>query len=225
MTERAKGLPGDGKSTEELFAETHRCLNKLKGEMERRRDVDAASTLLTDAYVLIEAVGRRLAAIRGDFSAWAPSVDMEEEQSREELGARSVSLVELVGADEEEATEERDARLDCFRDLMAFFCEGCRFPDDVTKNVLAVGRRLTPGLLRHMGESQTDIARKLGEKRATTSKREIRVVEGFMQRHGVKGYMASGGLKSATHREKCRIAQQGNTNRRDGQRRKLLAAE
>lgn len=96
--------------------------------------------------------------------------------------------------------------------------------DQWAKNAVTWIRRTMPDEIGGLGESQTAIARKGGEQRATVSAREIRLVEEPMRAAGAQGYHLLGGTKSDTHRKRCAAAQKGNTNRRDGEERKRREA-
>jgi Xaa-Pro aminopeptidase len=86
------------------------------------------------------------------------------------------------------------------------------------KNFLAMVRRVKPEALE--GITQTDLALILDEKKATTSSREIERVEKVAKRAGVKGFHFLGGTKPEETRRRSAASARGNTNRRDGTRRK-----
>jgi hypothetical protein len=88
------------------------------------------------------------------------------------------------------------------------------------KNFLAMVRRIKPSALE--GITQTDLALILDEKKATTSAREIVRVELVAKRMGVKGFHFLGGTKPEETRQRSARAARGNTNRRDGSRKKRL---
>jgi hypothetical protein len=129
--------------------------------------------------------------------------------------------------EEDELAGAHELHLDvrAFR-LLRFggFCEEIgkrsRTLDQWAKNAIAWIRRTKPKEIAGLGASQTAVSRKFGEKRATVSAREIRVVEEPLKQAGVRGYHLLGGTKSDSHRQACVKAQQGNTSRAEGERRK-----
>lgn len=215
---------GDGWSNDELFSHAFDRLRALRKEMEKRRNRDAAGTALTDAFLSIQALGHRLAKVGPEFDRRAPAPAEEEDERRS-----TVPLAELMASatthEEELVAIElgvpvSDLRVKYFRDTLEFLVSGCRQAQDITHKVIAFARRVRPEYLKHFGLSQADVGRKLGQKRATVSAREKRLVEAPLKANGTKGYKLLGGQKSATHAERCRAAQMGNTNRRDGEARK-----
>jgi hypothetical protein len=238
-----KRTEGEGLSTSELFAEARAKLEALEPVIEARKNRGRACTLLADALLALQQIGVRLQAIGGEFESRRVR-EADEEDDFEPADAAQVaeweqqlSLGDLMA---EESTEEEEAfasalnqpvedvRVMYFRKSLEFFTKGCTQADQVSVKVLAFVRRFRPDLLRAMlgkSGSQVMMSRKLGEKRATTSAREKRVVEKPLKEAGVYGYKGTGSTKSEEHREKCRRAQQGNTNRRDGERRKREARE
>lgn len=138
-------------------------------------------------------------------------------------------LSDVLGsaAEEDEIEGAAELHLDvrAFR-LLRFgeFCEEIakvsRSLDQWAKAATAWIRRTKPKEIAGMGASQTAVARKFGEQRATVSAREIRVVEQPLKDAGMHGYHLLGGTKSDSHRAACAKAQKGNTNRRDGEERK-----
>lgn len=216
----------------ELIEAARGCLDALATEVERRRSRDKASTLLTDAYVALQRVGERLAVMSSGWDARGAAHAEEEEEPTHEYLTRQVPLADLMGSpalpDEEEAAEAgrrtvADVRLRHFRSFLEFLVVGCRQVDEVTLKVLAIVRRVRPELLSELGVSQSAVARKIGEKRATTSAREKRVVETLMVAGGARGFHLLGGTKSESHRDKCRAAQRGNGNRRKAEELKRMA--
>lgn len=229
---------GEGRSTAELFQDARVCLRVLEEQMRKRSNRDRASMLLTDAYVALQEIGQRFAQVGPSFEGRRPNVEAEEEERQHQERPAQVSLAELMSASTHEEQEisvmmeqqVRDFRSEFeaiervklihFRQFLEFMTQGCRQVTDVTRKVVAIARRVRPELLRELGMSQVEVSRKFGEQRATTSAREKRVVERTLKSNGTKGYQLLGGVKSATHRENCRKAQQGNTNRRSAEERK-----
>lgn len=227
----------DGMSTDELMDQGHGCLDVLKRCTKTRRRRDKASDTLTDLFLIIEAIGLRLRVLQ-----WDERVETsEDEEDDGELlePRREVSLHDLMHlADGEDHTaidddadvpalkrrirelEERCTGL--FRGVIRFTTAGCSTAEQVTKKWLALIRRVDPEALREIGMSQTDVARALGERRATTSAREIREFEILMKRSGARGWRGgSGGLRSEQNRRNCAKAQKGNRNRAKGHARQL----
>lgn len=85
---------------------------------------------------------------------------------------------------------------------------------EAMKRLLAITRKCKPDFIR--GMSATQVAAMLGETKAATSAREIRVVEGLLRAWGVIGFQGAGGSKSVAARRKYSEVQKGNTNRADG---------
>lgn len=217
-------------NTDALFDELLKLLQYLRGELTRRRNRDRACTSLTDGFVLFEEIGRRLQLIEWDPGRVAAEEEEEDAASQEEAG--QVSLWELMAGmpslEEEIQAQEQslgvdELRLYYFRLLLDYFCTGCRNPEDVTRKILAIARRVRPKILEQFGMSQVDVSIRLGERRATVSAREKRLVEAPLKQAGAKGYHLLGGVKTEHHREACRRAQKGNTNRADGEARKRRA--
>lgn len=163
-------------------------------------------------------------------------VEADDSESESAACARPISMAELLGsgapeAEEEAADEEGYTvpgwRLLHFGQLLRFFLAGSRELDDVAKKVLAIGRRALPEEMRRFCEggevSQAAVSRKLGpggQRRATVQAREKKFVEQTLENAGFLGKKLAGGQKSDQHRKRCREAQMGNTNRRDGAQRR-----
>ena len=134
----------------------------------------------------------------------------------------------LSSAAEEDETEAAAAlhldvrawRLLRFGEFCEEIAEDSRTLDAFAKNAAAWLRRSKPKEIAGLGNGQIDHSRKFGEKWATTSAREKRVVEAPMIEAGMKGYHGLGGTKTDAHRKACSEAQKGNTNRRDGEARR-----
>jgi hypothetical protein len=238
-----KRVDGEGLSTSELFDSARKKLDALEPVMEARKNRNRACALLADVMLELQQIGVRLQATGGEFEARRPRA-LEDEDEFETTDAVQVAhweqqmpLADLMG---EESTEEEEAFADAmnmpvedvrvmyFRKSLEFFCRGRTQVGQVTTAVLSFVRRFRPDLLTAMlgkGSSQVMMSRKLDEQRATTSAREKRVVEQPLKDAGIRGYKGTGSTKSEEHRDKCRQAQRGNTNRRDGERRKREARE
>lgn len=108
---------------------------------------------------------------------------------------------------------DRAARVDTLNALVRFVCQdGHAHIWLAFKNFLAVVRRTKPECLD--GISKSDLALLLGETRAATCDREIRVVERLLKGWGYRGYQLLGGNKSPTTRKRCAAAARGNQNRK-----------
>ncbi len=108
---------------------------------------------------------------------------------------------------------DREVRVDAFNALVAFvFQDGYANIWLAFKNFLAVTRRVKPDALG--GVSKADLAVLLGESRAATCNREIRVIEKLLKGCGFRGFQLLGGTKSMTTRRRCAASAKGNQNRR-----------
>lgn len=223
-------IPGDGKTTKELFAEAGSLLTKLERLMLARKQRDQACTTLTDVSVLLEALARRLQRV--EFTA-GPVVHEDEDPQEQAGSVEPLALADLIDSpaddlEEAEAAEQgqsvRELRLRYFRQFLDYQVAGCRSVEDVMRKTLAFARRFRPEALREFGLSMSEVGRRLGESRAKVHAREKRLVETPLKRAGARGYHGLGGQRSEQHREKCRAAQKGNTNRRRGEKRKREAA-
>lgn len=219
-------IPGSGKTTAELFREGAALLIKLERLMAGRKQRDKSCVTLTDLHVVIEGLARRLQQV--EFSGGPVAHDDEEDDHRLE-GVEPVSMAELlaVPADELERQVADDAEMDVrelrlryFRQFLDYQVSGCKTADEVMRKTLAFARRFRPEALREFGLSMSDVGRRLGESRAKVHAREKRLVEDTLKRGGARGFHGLGGQRSEAHRERCRLAQQGNTNRAEGARRK-----
>lgn len=223
-------IPGDGKTTRELFIAAADLLKKLERLMSNRKQRDKACTTLTDLHVVIEGLARRLQQV--EFTGGPVARDEEEYDARTE-SVEPLALVDLLEApaddleDEESAArgiDVRELRLRYFRQFLDYQVAGCRSVEDVMKKTLAFARRFRPEALREFGLSMSAVSRRLGESRAKVHAREKRLVEEPLKRAGARGFHGLGGQRSEQHRERCREAQKGNTNRSDGEKRKRSAA-
>lgn len=128
-----------------------------------------------------------------------------------------VSLRDLIERDLDTAAdldpETLEIRVRTFRDLNRFvFQDGATSIFLAFKNWLAVVRRTSPEFLDRM--SKADLALLLGETRAATCDREIRLVEEAMKRAGARGFQLLGGNKGQETRRRCAESAMGNTSRR-----------
>ncbi len=90
-------------------------------------------------------------------------------------------------------------------------------PWQAFKRFLAMTRRVNASLLN--GISQTEVGMILGEGRAAVSARE-KFIERFLKSCGAKGFLGTGGVKSASSIPVFADAQRGNHNRRSGTRKR-----
>lgn len=219
-------IPGEGKTTQELFSSASDLLKKLERLMSGRKQRDKACVTLTDLYVVIEGLARRLQQV--EFSGGPVAHDDEEDEKRHEA-VEPVTMAELLDlpADELEMDEAarhgiavRELRLRYFRQFIDYQVKGCATIDDVMRKLLAFARRFRPESLREFGLSMSDVGRRWGKSRANIHAGEKRLVERTLKNSGAKGFHGLGGQRSEGHREKCRLAQKGNKNRLKGERRK-----
>jgi hypothetical protein len=217
-------IPGDGMTTEELFAQARQRLAALEKLMSARRNRDRACMTLTDLHVSIEGLARRLAGV--EFTAPPVSHD-EEDEPRPEMA--ELSLADLMAAApddleraaaDEQGADVRELRLHYFRLYLDYQLAGCTTLGAVVRKVLAFVRRFRPQAMQQLGLSQSDVARLLGESRAKVHAREKRLVERALQSTGAKGYLGLGGQRGEQARANCRAAQKGNQNRRRGEAKK-----
>ena len=134
-----------------------------------------------------------------------------------------ISLADVLRMDLETggelSSEEEHARVQALKVLIDYVMQsGLANLGGAFKNFLALVRRIRPEAME--GISQTDLAAILGERKATTQIREKKRVEQVAKRMGVKGFHFLGGTKSEETRQKSAAAARGNTNRRDGTRRR-----
>jgi len=122
---------------------------------------------------------------------------------------------------QELSSEDEHARRQALEVLIEYVCQsGVADMGGAFKNFLAMVRRIKPSALE--GITQTDLALILDEKKATTSAREKVRVEKVAKAMGVKGFHFLGGTKPEATRQRSAASAKGNTNRRDGARRKRL---
>lgn len=206
----------------------------LRKHFQTRRSRDKAMNLCTVLFLLDAELAKRLGRL--EFQQTVREEDDEEEQAPEPGSRPEMSLYELMQIQDEAAADDpedldeedvpalkrriRELEARCtglFRGVIRFTTAGCRTAEAVTKKWLALIRRVDPEVLRELGMSQTDVARALGERRATTSAREKREFEAPMKRSGARGWRGCGGLRTEENRANCARAQKGNRNRRGGQ--------
>ena len=147
-----------------------------------------------------------------DLLEW--TTDDEEEALATVLGLERGALRWELGRMVTHLQEEHFGR------FLRYLVQGSREIDDVSRKVVALGRRTIPGEMEIFGRSAADIARKArprGESRAATSAREKREVERPLIDAGANGFKLLGGARSEEHRERCRQAQKGNQNRKGKQ--------
>jgi hypothetical protein len=215
-------------STKAIFDQARAQLDQLERLISRRRNRDRACMTLTDLHVSVEALAHRLAGL--EFSP-AP-VNHEEEEPRAEFvdGLTLAELMEAPADDlereaaDEEGIDVRELRLRYFRLFLDYQVAGCGTIDEVVRKVLAFARRFRPQIMTALGLSMSDVGRLLGDSRAKVHAREKRLVEEPLKRIGARGFHGLGGQRSEEARQKCREAQQGNRNRRNGEQRKRGAA-
>jgi len=218
----------DGASTLELLATARACLDGLERSVKTRRRSDKASDHLTELFLAVEHVGRRLRLIE-----WNESVVTEDEEDEDQAfeSRREVSLHELMSmsddveddaelGDDVTVLRRRIQELECrctdmFKAVIRYTTRGCTTAEQVRNKWLALVRRVDPEALRDIGMTQTAVARALGERRATTSAREKREFEAPLKLNGSRGYLG-GGLRSEQNRKNCAKAQRGNRNRATG---------
>lgn len=227
-----KRTDGEGRSLAELFSEAREGLRSMERLMETRRNPDKAATLLTDTFTTVQEIAQRFAGMRREFDGRPVAVGEEDDETERDREREHVGMADLFPADLSAAEEELDevmiarvedyhrayrsiegVRAQHYRDFIDFAARGARQWKDVTANLLALARRVRPESLATLGMGQSEVARKLGETRATTSAREKRTVERPLKANGTKGYHMLGGTKSEAHRAKCRQSQEGNKNR------------
>ena len=227
----------DSESTPGLLCQGIDLFKALDRCMKTRRRRDRASDMITDLFLIIDAIAKRSGALEWNERVSAPD-DEEDDQEHEPRIEVSLSEALSLAARHEEFDDhegeyndlaeansrirELQARLlDSFRSFIRYTTVGCKSAEEVTKKWLAVVRRVDPHSLRDIGMSQTAVARALGERRATTSAREQREFEVPMKRSGARGYHGTGGLRSQGNRDNCARAQRGNRNRATGHARQV----
>ena len=218
-------------STDELLLEGAKLFKALERCMKAGRRRDRASDMTTDLFLIVESLAKRLGTL--EWNERVQSVDDEEDEQEHEPRVE-VSLSEVLsltahaerydGPEYEDLGEankrirELEAELagkplEIMCGIIRYTTIGCKSAEAVIKKWLALVRRVDPGTLRDIGMGQTDVARALGERRATTSKREQREFEAPMKAIGARGWHGTGGLRTQDNRDNCAKAQKGNRNR------------
>ena len=214
---------GEGLSTEELLAQGYAQMRQLKNLVATRRRREAALELVTDLFLTVNALSLRVGGMT--FVERPVHHDDEDEDGEGER----MPMAELLPAHEpdeehgdvEDLDEEglrmlviklRRSRAEYYRTFLAWHVRGCKHERDVLRKFVAVARRLRPELLQQFGLSQADVGRKFGERRATVSAREKRVVEKPLKEAGARGVLGAGARGDAT-RARNRKAAKGNKNR------------
>lgn len=163
------------------------------------------------------------AAYERTAEAWAEFQGSLKEQLHHRPGYLSLASALRLDLEtgSELSSEDEHARRQALEVLIEYVMQsGLANLGGAFKNFLAMVRRIKPGALE--GITQTDLALILGERKATTSAREITRVERVAKRMGVQGFHFLGGTKPEATRKRSAEAARGNTNRRDGTRKKRL---
>lgn len=208
----------EGMNHGELCGEGRRLLDLLQRRLETRRGRESAMEAATDVFLVVAEIAKRLGVT--EFLTRAPVEEETDEDDELERAPAGVSLAELMrggpgsgDGDEAEEDDEAALRLTHFRVFLDYLVLGCRHEQDVTRKVLAIVRRVRPDALATLGLSQADVARKLGERRATVSAREKRLVEAPLRLSGARGILSNGARGAATSAA-CARSARGNSNRR-----------
>lgn len=227
---------GEGLSTDELLDEGYHQWRTLRNLVKTRRRRERSLEMVTDMYHLLEKLAGRLAKMSWQEGRVATDDDEGDglgdiEALPDERVPMAVLFLDETGGGEALAADAGDMldkdpedllqmirtlkknRLEYFQLFLAYLCQGCRQEAEVVRKLLALVRRVSPQLLVSFGLSQADVARKLGEVRATTSAREKRHVEKPLKAAGMRGVLGAGTRGEETRR-RCAEAQKGNQNRR-----------
>ena len=211
-------------STVELLDHLYAELRKLKNLVRTRRGRERALELVTEIFLVFNAIAKRVAGM--SFSEGPVAVEDEDEQGEE----RGMPLAELFhGPDEddhfsEEETDDIDelrriirelkmTRLERYKSIMAYLTKDCRNEIDISKRVVAINRRISPDLVRKFGLTQPAVGRKFAETRAAVSMREKTQVEKVLKASGARGILSNGARGAETSRA-CARAAKGNHNRK-----------
>ena len=141
----------DEMSTVELLDHLYAELRKLKNLVRTRRGRERALELVTEIFLVFNAIAKRVAGM--SFSEGPVAVEDEDEQGEE----RGMPLAELFhGPDEddhfsEEETDDIDelrriirelkmTRLERYKSIMAYLTKDCRNEIDISKRVVAINR-------------------------------------------------------------------------------------
>ncbi|MFK5923250.1 MAG: hypothetical protein QM496_13820 [Verrucomicrobiota bacterium] len=185
-------------------------VSRLSTRLQMLRDHEVGQLALDGAEKELQAAVER----------WAEFVGEEDESA--EVGNELEGYIPLsdllkLNLDTGKELNEYDmgVRVETFNALLRYVCQDGHANIWLAfKNFLAVTRRAKPEFLN--GISKADLAVLLGEKRASTCDREIRVVEKLLKMWGVKGYQLLGGNKTEETRLRCARSAMGNRNRRGG---------
>jgi hypothetical protein len=224
MSAKETTLPGEGLSTKELFVQLRGQSLALERLLLGRRSRDKACMEMTDLFLTVNAIARRLGMTEFQEAPVARDEEEIEQVPLADLMAAPPDDIELHAA-EEEGVEVSDLRLRYFRQFLDFQFRGCRTAEDAMKKTLGFARRFRPESLRAFGMSKAEVARKLGESRQKVHARERNQVEKLLKNAAARGFHGLGGQRSEEHRERCRVAQKGNKSRRTGEERKRALAE
>jgi len=216
-------IQGLGLSTEDLFTQAFAQLRQLKNRASTRQGRERALELVTALFLTVDGIARHVGALT--FTERPVCMDEEEDDTLNERmsmaelmhdSAEVENLVEVDDIEELRAQNEalRKSRLQYFQDFLDYFAKGSRQEADITRKVLACIRRVRPHILQQFGLSQADVARKLGEVRATVSAREKREVQKKLKAAGAHGVLSNGARSEATS-QACAKAAKGNRNRRN----------
>lgn len=169
----------------------------------------------------------RLAALEAEYEATAEAWMEWQGALKEDLLVRPgyLSMASALRVDletgEELSSVDEHARRQALEVLIDYVMQsGLADLGGAFKNFLAMVRRIKPEAME--GISQSDLALIFGECRATTQAREKARIEMVARRMGVGGWLFLGGTKPVETRRRSAEAARGNTNRRDGSRRKRL---
>lgn len=216
----------DQMSATELLDHLYAELRKLKNLVKTRRRRKKALELVTDSFLIFNAIAKRIA---GMTFAEGP-VAVEDEEDEMEESARGMPMAVMFSGDDDSAEVDADevvdveelrqiirqlqlTRLDYFRLFVAYLCKDCRQEMDVTKRVVAIVRRVSPHLLQQFGITQPAVGRKFGQSRAAVSTREKALVEKPLKLSGARGILSNGARGEKTRRA-CARAAKGNQNRK-----------
>lgn len=196
---------------------------ELKDTVER---LQAKIRVLEDQRAPVSLIQRAEEELNQAVEAWVEFATAEEEEEAPGADLEGyIPLGDLLRLDLDSGHHLDERELEVRVDTLKAF-NRYAFQDGIAniwlafKNWLAVVRRVNPEFLD--GISKADLAILLGETRAATCDREIRVLEKFLQRSGVKGFKLLGGNKGSETRRRCSESAMGNQSRRKGAARNFL---
>jgi len=216
----------DEMSAVELLDHLYAELRKLKNLVRTRRRRERALDLVTESFLIFDAISKRVAGM--SFAEGAVAVEDEDDEKEDDRGVPMAALfsgeddtVDIMDAEAHADVEELKqtirslqlSRLEYYRLFLAYLCKDCRQEIDVTKRVVAITRRVSPHLLEQFGITQPAVGRKFGQTRAAVSTREKAVVEKALKASGARGILSNGARGEATSRA-CARAATGNQNRK-----------